>query len=152
MSLARKKSWKILFLFPVQLVLFFYSQYAIAFDLNLVCTFKSFCEERLPGSCQSVPAKNLEQVQHVKVSGKIVEYWGDFYEIIKINDSIIQARHLEKYPRHESINNSLLNLNRYTGVMDLTHTLQSAPKETEKVNVLQVNRVQYICIKSAPKF
>lgn len=139
-------------LFSIFLTPIFYSQYANAKDINLLCSFKSFCEERLPSSCETSSAKNFESVQHVKISDKSVVYWGDTFEVTKINTSVVEARRLEKYPKYDSLNESLLILNRYTGIMDLTHTLQKIPKEFEKNNVIQINRVRYACIESAPKF
>lgn len=139
------------FLFPISLVLFCISQCAVAKDLNLICSFKSFCEERVPNACLTPSANNFETEQHVKLSDKTVEYWDDIYEIIKINDSVVLARHIKKYPKLDSFNESLLNLNRYTGVMNLTHTLYIDSREF-KNKVTQINRVQYLCVKSVPKF
>jgi len=139
-------------LFSISLIPIFYAQYAFAKDLNLLCTLKSFCEERSPGSCQAASASNLEPVQHVKVSAKFVDYWGDIFEVTKINASTVEARRLEKYTKYDSINESLLILNRYTGVMNLTHTLQEISRSSEKNKVIQINRVRYECMDSAPKF
>ena len=139
-------------LFSILLLPIFYAKYAYAKDLNLLCKFKSFCEERLPNYCEASSPKNIEPIQHVKVNDKFVEYWGDKFEVTKINTSIVEARRLEKYPKHDSLNESLLILNRYTGVMDLTHTLRTNPKQSEKSNVLQINRVRYECVESMPKF
>ena len=139
-------------LFYFSLIPIFYSQYAYAKDLNLLCTFKSFCEERSPNTCQAASSKNFEPIQHVKVNDKSVEYWGDNFEVTKINSSTVEARHLVKYPKYDSLNESLLILNRYTGVMDLTHTLRTISRQSEKSNVSQINRVRYECIESSPKF
>lgn len=152
MKVARKNSLMKFVYFLFFLSPFFYSQYAYAKDINLLCTFKSFCEERLPSSCETSSAKNFESVQHVKISDKSVVYWGDTFEVTQINTSVVEARRLEKYPKYDSLNESLLILNRYTSVMDLTHTLRKISKESEKSNVIQINRVRYECIESAPKF
>lgn len=146
-SLIRKIGYFFAFAIPS-----LFTQYAEAVDLNLLCTLKSFCKERAANSCENATSEIAEPVQHVKINNNFVEYWGDTFKIFKISNDSIDARRSEKYPEHGSRNDSLLILNRYTGIMDLTHTLHVISKPSEETNNTQINRVRYECIKTEARF
>lgn len=91
-------------------------------------------------------------MQYVKITNDSVEYWGDIFKVSKFTDSIVEAARVENYPKHQSLNESLLILNRYTGVMNLTHTLRSINNKAEKAELFQINRIRYQCGKAEAKF
>jgi predicted DNA-binding helix-hairpin-helix protein len=136
------------------LILFccFFSFSAKADTLNLVCELKSFCSERPPESCKPSIDNSLPNIQHLKVSAKEINYFDDNYLISIYKDDLFVASRIEQHLKHNSLTESLIKVNRFTGLMNVTHTLKESTKPLSTAKILAINRVVYECKKIASKF